>query len=78
MNNTMQAAGATEAKTTGFGSIWNNNSWFYEEKNFNKFGKEYLTEEICKCQVTKDDILVRLYEIKSIEGEASVTIRKQK
>ena len=24
-------------KTAGFGSIWNNNSWFYEEKNFTKF-----------------------------------------
>jgi len=37
-----------------------------------------LTAEICKCQITKNDILVRLYEIKTIEGEASVTIRKQK
>lgn len=65
-------------KTSGFGSIWNNNSWFYEEKNFTKFAKEYLTDEICKLQVTKNDITVNFYEIKTITGEASVTIRKQK
>lgn len=69
---------ATEEKTQGFGSIWNNNNWFYEEKNFSKFAKEFLTEEICKLQITKNDTLVRLYEIKTIEGEASITIRKQK
>jgi activator of HSP90 ATPase len=32
----------------GIGSIWNNNNWFYEEKNYSKFAKEYLSEEICK------------------------------
>ena len=64
--------------TAGIGSIWNNNNWFYEEKNYTKFAKNYLQEAICKLQITKNDTLVRLYEIKTIEGEASVTIRKQK
>jgi activator of HSP90 ATPase len=74
----MESTPATQQKTQGFGSIWNNNSWFFEERNFNKFAKEYLNEVICKLQITKGDVLVRLYEIKTIEGEASVTIRKQK
>ena len=65
-------------KTSGFGSIWNNNSWFYEEKNFTKFAKEYLTAEVSKIQTTKNGITVKFYEVKTIEGEASVTIRKQK
>ena len=64
--------------TAGIGSIWNNNNWFYEEKNYTKFAKEYLSEQICKLQLTKNDTLVKLYEIKTMEGEASVTIRKQK
>ena len=67
-----------QAKPQGFGSIWNNNSWFYEEKNFTKFAKDWLKENIPKLSVTKDDIQVNLYEIKEIEGTASVTIRKQK
>jgi len=62
----------------GFGSIWNNNSWFYEEKNFTKFAKDFLSEEMAKLVVEKDDIQVRIYEMKKIEGAASVTIRKQK
>ncbi len=69
---------AVPTKTQGFGSIWNNNSWFYEEKNFTKFAKEYLTKEMCKLSVTKNDCEVSFYEMKSIEGDASVTIRKQK
>ena len=69
---------AAKEQTAGIGSIWNNNNWFYEEKNYTKFAKEYLTKEICKIQLTKNDTLVKLYEIKTIEGEASVTIRKQK
>jgi activator of HSP90 ATPase len=66
------------ASTAGIGSIWNNNNWFYEEKNYTKFAKNHLQETIPKLQITKGDTLVRLYEIKTIEGEASVTIRKQK
>lgn len=65
-------------KQTGFGSIWNNNSWFYEEKNFTKFAKDYLSEELSKLSVTKNGIRVRYYDVKEISGEASVTIRKQK
>ena len=63
-------------KSTGFGSIWNNNSWFFEEKNFTKFAKEWLTTELSKLTFTGDDVKVSLYEVKTIEGEASVTIRK--
>ena len=67
-----------EAKGQGVGSIWNNNNWFYEEKNYGKFAREHLTKELCTLFVQKDDTYVRLYEVKEIKGEASVTIRKQK
>lgn len=73
----MEATKETE-KSAGFGSIWNNNSWFYEEKNFTKFAKEYLTEKLATLKFTKNDVEVKLYEVKNIEGDASVTIRKQK
>lgn len=64
--------------TQGVGSIWNNNNWFFEEKNFTKFAKEYLTEALCKIVFKKNDIEVKYYEIKELKGEASITIRKQK
>jgi len=62
----------------GFGSIWNNNSWFYEEKNFTKFAKDFLTQELPKIEVSKNGVSVKIYDVKTIEGHASVTIRKQK
>jgi len=43
LNSKMDNSKETE-KTSGFGSIWNNNSWFYEEKNYSKFAKDYLSE----------------------------------
>ena len=73
-----QPQAAQDQKPQGFGSIWNNNSWFYEEKNFTKFATGWLQDNIPKLEITKDGILVRLYEVKEIEGQASVTIRKQK
>ena len=73
-----KAQAAEQSKPQGFGSIWNNNSWFYEEKNFTKFAKDWMHENVSTLQITKDGILVKLYEIKEIEGQASVTIRKQK
>lgn len=63
-------------KSQGVGSIWNNNNWFFEEKNYTKFAHQYLTEELCKLEVTHNDVCVKLYEMKEIKGEASVTIRK--
>jgi hypothetical protein len=39
----MDNTAADNNRPEGFGSIWNNNSWFYEEKNFTKFAKDWLT-----------------------------------
>lgn len=43
-------AGAAE-RPKGHGSIWNNNSWFFEEKNYTRFAKDYLKQELCKLSV---------------------------
>ena len=75
---TTASADVKTAKPQGFGSIWNNNSWFFEEKNYTKFAKNWLTENVCKIKETREDAEVSLYELKSIEGDASVAIRKQK
>ena len=47
MESSSQAKAPAE-RPKGHGSIWNNNSWFFEEKNYTKFAKEYLTNELCK------------------------------
>ena len=66
---------------TGVGSIWNKNSWHWEERNYTEMAKKFLNENLIKIEMENQDkpnAKFRLYEIKSIEGHASITIRKQK
>jgi activator of HSP90 ATPase len=60
------------------GSIWNKNSWHWEERNYTELAKRYLNENLIKISVETETPLavVRLYEVKSLEGSASITIRK--
>lgn len=64
----------------GCGSIWNKNSWHWEERNYTEVAKKWLTENLIKISVDSSEhqVFVRLYEVKLIEGNASITIRKQK
>ena len=65
----------------GAGSIWNKNSWHWEEKNYNKWAKEWLTEHFSALTVTclaPEETSVNVTKVKKLEGEASLTIRKQK
>ena len=65
---------------TGVGSIWNSNSWHWEEKNYTEQAKKYLESELVKISVHSDSppATTTLYEVKSVNGSASITIRKQK
>ncbi len=65
----------------GVGSIWNKNSWHWEERNYTELAKTFLQENLLKIEIVSEDkpsAKFRLYEIKSIDGHASITIRKQK
>jgi activator of HSP90 ATPase len=64
--------------STGVGSIWNKNSWHWEERNYTELAKKWLSENLTKVEVESKEhqVLVRLYEVKSLEGAASITIRK--
>ena len=67
-------------ESKGVGSIWNKNSWHWEERNYTELAKKWLNENLVKISVDsdKEQVIVSLYEVKSIEGSASITIRKQK
>lgn len=70
----------TTTDKTGVGSIWNKNSWHWEERNYSDQAKKYLEANLPILTVDSDNppCIVRLYEVKSINGNASITIRKQK
>jgi len=65
-------------ESKGVGSIWNSNSWHWEEKNYNEFAKKYLKEKLVPIEVTKEAGKVKLYEVKDVRGTASISVRKQK
>ena len=64
--------------STGVGSIWNKNSWHWEERNYTDLAKKWLQENLVRIEVENKEqqVRIRLYEVKSINGNASITIRK--
>ena len=63
---------------TGVGSIWNKGNWHWEDRNLTDFAKDYLTNKWSLITETTADATISIYEVKSLTGSASVTIRKQK
>ena len=58
----------------GVGSLWNANSWHWEEKNYNKAGEEMLKQHLLELQIPN----LSITNIIEVNGEASINIRKGK
>lgn len=59
------------------GSVWNKNSWHWEEKNYNKWGESYIENKLKQVRIQKDAFIIYLERI-NIKGSTSVSIRKGK
>ncbi|CAA9988003.1 activator of Hsp90 ATPase, putative [Plasmodium knowlesi strain H] len=59
------------------GSVWNRNSWHWEEKNYNKWGESYIKNKLSDLKIEKEDLSVYFDRV-DISGNASVSIRKGK
>ena len=66
--------------SVGAGSIWNKNSWHWEERNYTELAKKILNEHLVKIvfETEAPPATISLYEVKKLDGSASITIRKQK
>jgi activator of HSP90 ATPase len=63
----------------GSGSIWNANSWHWEEKNYNSWAKEVLSSRITALTMQEGDLVLSVVSpLTRIEGEAAINIRKGK
>lgn len=68
-------------ETKGVGSIWNKNSWHWEEKNYTVFGKEYIKEKLLEISIEPTEpanSIIKILEVKKLDGQASISIRKAK
>lgn len=59
------------------GSVWNSNSWHWEEKNYNKWGESYIRSKILSFRIEKDGTVIYPDQIE-LKGNTSVSIRKGK
>lgn len=71
------AAVEIDASNKGTGSVWNPNSYFWEEKNWNKWSKEKLQELFGSFKHTVPCGTLEVTNAE-INGEASISIRKGK
>lgn len=65
-------------KVEGTGSVWNNNSYHWEQKSVDKWADETLKSCLSLFQFKHEKAVLRVTEVKDLKGEASVSIRKQK
>lgn len=62
----------------GAGSVWNKNSWHWEEKKYTPWANAWLTENLSRLELSAGGASVRVTAVDSIKGDTSVNIRKGK
>ena len=62
----------------GQGSVWNNNSYHWEEKSVAKWSEETLKKCFSLFYFKHDKATLKITEVKDLKGESSVSIRKSK
>jgi len=62
----------------GTGSVWNTNSYHWEEKSVTKWADDTLKEVVSTFKTKIADAHIKITEVKEFKGEASVSIRKGK
>lgn len=62
----------------GTGSVWNKDSYHWEQKNVQAWADEELKKVISGFKYNHEDAVLTINDIKSCKGDAGVTIRKGK
>jgi len=62
----------------GQGSVWNNNSYHWEQKSVDKWSEDTLKTLLGVFYYKQERATLKITEVKELKGESSVSIRKQK
>lgn len=62
----------------GQGSVWNTNSYHWEEKSVGKWADDTLKQTVSQFSYKFNDATLTVIEIKEFKGEASMSVRKGK
>ena len=63
-------------KVEGQGSVWNNNSYHWEEKSVAKWSEDTLRSALSLFYFKFNNATLTIKEVKELRGESSVSIRK--
>ena len=63
-------------KVEGQGSVWNNNSYHWEQKSVDKWAEDTLKTVLGTFYYKFENATLKITEVKEIKGESSVSIRK--
>jgi len=69
---------AVQNVVQGSGSVWNNNSYHWEQKSVDKWSEETLKRILSLFYYKQDRATYKIKEIKDFKGESSISIRKGK
>ena len=64
-------------KIQATGSVWNPNSWHWEEKDYTKIAKEVIEMKIASLIIESNGIRIT-NKCKEVKGDAQVCVRKGK
>lgn len=62
----------------GTGSVWNTNSYHWEEKSIGKWADDTLKQVVSHFTYKFNDATLKVVEIKEFKGSASMSVRKGK
>jgi activator of HSP90 ATPase len=65
-------------KVEGTGSVWNSNSYHWEEKSVAKWSEETLRKIFTEFKVVHEGATFEIKEVKELKGESSLSIRRQR
>ena len=57
----------------GAGSLWNKNSWHWEEKKYTPWAHEWLKENLVGVSVESDGVSARITKVGSVTGDVRAT-----
>jgi activator of HSP90 ATPase len=60
------------------GSVWNNNSYHWEQKSVEKWSEDTLKSVLSLFYFKHENATLKITEVKELKGESSVSIRKSK
>ena len=62
----------------GTGSVWNSNSYHWEEKNVNAWAEDTIKKSLSGFTFSMNDMTLSVIEITNLKGEAGSSVRKGK